>query len=252
VPFLLLTDADIAHAPDVLARLVSLAQREDRDLVSVMARLHAESAWERLLVPAFVYFFAQLYPFPRVAARGRAAAAAGGCILVRSAALGKAGGFAALRDALIDDVALAKLVKRSGGRLWLGLSQDVRSIRAYPRLPGLWTMVARSAFVQLRHSWLLLAGTVAGLGVVYAVPPAALAVGLARRDRTLALLGGSAWLTMSATYAPVLREYGLPRARAALLPVAAGLYAAMTVDSAVRSARGSGVPWKGRPPAGAR
>lgn len=246
--FLLFTDADIAHPPDSLTRLVRLAEDGRRDLVSVMARLRAETGWERLVVPAFVYFFAQLYPFRRVAsASSRTAAAAGGCVLVRRTALERAGGIPALRDAVIDDVALATGVARSGGRLWLGLGSEVVSLRTYPRLGDLWEMVARSADTQLRHSLPLLAATVGGLVLVYLVPPVATAVGLARWQPETALLGGAAWAAMSATYAPMLREYGQPVWRAPALPVAALLYLAMTLDSARRHRSGRAVAWRTTP-----
>ncbi|MBC7267369.1 MAG: glycosyltransferase, partial [Streptomyces sp.] len=162
--YLLLTDADIAHAPDSLRRLVAAARTGGFDLVSQMARLRVASGWERLVVPAFVYFFAQLYPFRRVGRRGaRTAAAAGGCVLLRTEAAERARIPDAIRHAVIDDVALARAVKGGGGHIWLGLADRVDSVRPYPRLHDLWGMVARSAYAQLRHSPLLLAGTVAGL-----------------------------------------------------------------------------------------
>jgi hopene-associated glycosyltransferase HpnB len=239
------TDADIAHEPTVLADLVRAGRRSRLDLVSVMARLRAESRWERWIVPAFVYFFAQLYPFARVNRTGRTAAAAGGCMLVRRQALERAGGLRRIRGALIDDVALGRLLGRSG-RIWLGLSERVRSVRAYPRLADLWSMVARSAYHQLRYSQLLLAATVIGLLLVYLVPPAALIAGLVQADPWLAGLGGASWVIMAASYLPMLRFYRLGSWRAATLPVTALLYAAMTLDSARRHAAGRGGEWKGR------
>ncbi|HVT71278.1 MAG TPA: glycosyltransferase, partial [Trebonia sp.] len=177
--YLLFTDADIWSAPHALRDLVRGAEADDRALVSQMALLRAETPWERLIVPAFVYFFAQLYPFAAVnAPRRRTAAAAGGCMLIRTPALLAAGGLERIKGALIDDVALGKLLKRSGQRTWLGLSTDVRSIRPYPDLASLWHMIARSAYVQLRYNPLLLAGTLAGLLVLYAAPPVGALAGL--------------------------------------------------------------------------
>ncbi|WUC40921.1 glycosyltransferase [Streptomyces cellulosae] len=245
--YLLLTDADIAHAPDSLRRLVAAARTGGFDLVSQMARLRVESLWERLVVPAFVYFFAQLYPFRRVSRPGsRTAAAAGGCVLLRADAAARARIPDAVRHAVIDDVAVARAVKRSGGRVWLGLADGVDSVRPYPRLGDLWRMVSRSAYAQLRHSPLLLAGTVAGLALVYLVPPAAVAVGAAAGNAPCALLGGAAWLVMTGTYVPMLRYYRQPLWLAPLLPVTAFLYLLMTVDSAVQHRRGRGAAWKGR------
>jgi hopene-associated glycosyltransferase HpnB len=242
--FLLFTDADIAHPPDSVSDLVRAAH--DRDLVSLMARLRTETFWERAIVPAFVYFFAQLYPFGRVNRPGRTAAAAGGCVLVRRSVLVSAGGLAAIRGALIDDVALATLVKRGGsGRIWLGSSTSVRSVRAYPRLADLWDMVARSAYTQLRYSVLLLAGTVVGLLVLYAVPPVAFVVGLFGQP-VVAALGLAGWALLAGSYLPMLRRYGLSIGWAPLLPVIALFYAGMTVDSAWRHWRGRGGAWKGR------
>lgn len=229
--FLLLTDADIAHAPDSLEALVATS---GRDLVSQMAVLRTETFWERLIVPAFVYFFAMLYPFRRVnSARWRTAAAAGGCVLVRRSALERAGGIAAIRSAVIDDVALARAVASAGGRIWLGYATKVWSVRPYPRLADLWQMVARSAYTQLRHSPLLLAGTVVGMIAVFLAPPALAVAG--------SWQAAVAWLLMAATFVPVARYYRQPLVAGLLLPVTAALYTLMTIDSARRRAG-----WKGR------
>ncbi|MFJ6215945.1 glycosyltransferase [Streptomyces sp. NPDC092296] len=245
--YLLLTDADIAHRPDSLAELVAAAESGGLDLVSQMARLRVRTGWERLIVPAFVYFFAQLYPF-RWSNRpaGRTAAAAGGCSLVRRTALERAGGVAVIRGAVIDDVSLARAVKRSGGRIWLGLADRVDSVRPYPELAQLWRMVSRSAYAQLRHSVLLLTGTVLGLALIYLVPPVATVAGLVAGAPWVALAGVCAWGLMVLTYVPMLRYYGQPPAAALLLPYTAGLYLLMTVDSAVQHWRGRGAAWKGR------
>ncbi|MGV9701376.1 glycosyltransferase [Streptomyces sp. NPDC003483] len=245
--YLLLTDADIAHAPDSLRTLVAAAHTGGFDLVSQMARLRVQSVWERLVVPAFVYFFAQLYPFRWIAVRGgRTAAAAGGCVLLRADAAERARIPDAVRHAVIDDVALARAVKRAGGHIWLGLAERVDSVRPYPRLRDLWRMVARSAYAQLRHNPLLLLGTVLGLALVYLVPPLALVAGLVVGSTATAAAGGLAWLLMTATYLPMLRYYRQPRWLAPLLPVTAFLYLLMTVDSAVQHYRGRGAAWKGR------
>ncbi|MFV2178268.1 glycosyltransferase [Actinomadura sp. LOL_011] len=245
--FVLFTDADIAYAPGTLERLVRAAVGEERDLVSRMATLGTGTPWERALVPAFVYFFALLYPFRRVGRPGaRTAAAAGGCMLVRRAALDRAGGLAAIRGALIDDVALGRLVKRAGGRCRLDLDRDVVSRRRYPRPADLWAMVARSAYDQLRYSPALLAGTVLGLVLLFAVPPAAAVAGLAGGDPAAAVLGLSAWTIMACTFAPMLRHYRLSPLRAPALPLVALVYTAMTLDSARRHHTGRGGVWKGR------
>jgi len=250
VDLLLLTDADIAHDRSSVRRLVATAMADDRDVVSLMALLRTQTRWERTLIPAFVYFFAQLYPFPRVAQPGSwTAAAAGGCILLRRTALQRAGGLSVIRGDLIDDVALGRLLKRSGARTWLGFTSDppeVRSIRPYPRVADLWTMVARTAYTQLRRSPMLLAGTITTLGLLYVVPPVAGLTGLARRAPVPAVAGLGAWAAMAITQAPVLRLYGLSPMRGVALPAVATLYAAMTVDSARRHATGRGGAWKGR------
>ncbi|MFF4016107.1 glycosyltransferase [Streptomyces sp. NPDC001843] len=245
--YLLLTDADIAHAPDSLRELVAAARTGHFDVVSQMARLRVESLWERLVVPAFVYFFAQLYPFRRIGVRGaRTAAAAGGCVLLRAETAERARIPDAIRHAVIDDVALARAVKAGGGHIWLGLADRVDSVRPYPRLHDLWRMVSRSAYAQLRHSPLLLLGTVAGLVLVYLVPPAAVVAGAAAGSTAAAVTGAAAWLVMTATYLPMLRHYRQPPWLAPLLPFTASLYLLMTVDSAVQHYRGRGAAWKGR------
>lgn len=256
--FLLLTDADIAHAPGSLRSLVLKAALEGLDLVSLMARLRAKSFWERLLIPAFVYYFAKLYPFGWANdPRRRTAAAAGGCVLLRREALEQAGGFEPIAGAIIDDCALARLIKRAGrpqgGRTWLGLAHAVSSLRAYDSLGHVWDMVARTAFVQLRYSAALLVATVAGMALVYLAPPVAALGGLTMAGTGggalawwLAGTGAAAWTLMAATYLPMLRWYGLPVWLALLMPVTATLYTLMTVDSALRHWRGKGGVWKGR------
>ncbi|MGV9235392.1 glycosyltransferase [Streptomyces nigra] len=245
--YLLLTDADIAHAPDSLRELVAAARTGGFDAVSQMARLRVDSLWERLVVPAFVYFFAQLYPFRRIGRTGtRTAAAAGGCVLLRTEAAVRARIPDTIRGAVIDDVALARAVKRGGGRVWLGLADRVDSVRPYPRLADLWRMVSRSAYAQLRHQPALLLGTIAGLALVYLVPPVAVAFGAASGDKVAAVLGGLAWLVMTGTYVPMLRYYRQPLWPSPLLPVTAFLYLLMTADSAVQHYRGRGAAWKGR------
>jgi hopene-associated glycosyltransferase HpnB len=252
--YLLFTDADIAWETHALRRLVAAAEGDDRDLVSQMALLRTATGWERVVVPAFVYFFAQLYPFRRVNVPGsRTAAAAGGCMLIRRGALNKAGGLVPIRGALIDDVAMGRLIKRQRGRCWLGLTRQVVSVRPYPRLASLWQMVARSAYTQLRYSPVLLAGTLAGLLFLYALPPAGAIAGLASvlsggdGAAGLALGAGLAgWALMSLSYVPMLRLYRLSPLRAPGLPLIALLYAAMTADSARRHYAGHGAQWRGR------
>ncbi|MFF9011881.1 glycosyltransferase [Streptomyces sp. NPDC014870] len=246
--FLLLTDADIAHEPDSLRLLVAGAVGNDLDLVSQMARLRVVGAWERLVVPAFVYFFAQLYPFRWInrSRRPRATAAAGGCVLLRTETAERARVPESIRQAVIDDVSLARAVRRAGGRIWLGLAERVDSVRPYPRLADLWRMVSRSAYAQLRHNPLVLAGTVAGLALVYLVPPVALAAGLLGGDAVAGWAGGLAWAVMAGTYAPMLHHYRQPLWLAPTLPFTALLYLLMTVDSAVQHYRGRGAAWKGR------
>jgi hopene-associated glycosyltransferase HpnB len=241
------TDADIEHADDTLARLVATARAERSDLTSLMVELHCGTPWERLLIPAFVFFFRLLYPFAWVNDPRRATAgAAGGCILLDDALLVRIGGIARIAGDLIDDCSLASAVQGEGGTLWLGLTSRSRSVRPYDGLTPIWSMVARTAYTQLRYSPLLLAGTVAGMLALYVVPVAAVALGVARRRPRLALAGMVAWGVMSAAYAPTVRLYRLPRWRAFTLPLAGVLYTAMTVDSALRHLRGRGGTWKGR------
>ncbi|HUC17301.1 MAG TPA: glycosyltransferase [Acetobacteraceae bacterium] len=245
---LLLTDADIVHAPGHLAAMAAKAEAERLDLVSEMVALRCESLSERALVPAFVFFFQLLYPFAAVNdPRRQVAAAAGGSILVRRDTLARAGGIAAIKGALIDDVALARKIKPRG-RIWLGHSRLARSLRAYPDFGEIWRMIARTAFVQLRHSFLLLAGTVLGLGLIFLTPPAAtlFAHGLAR------LAGFSAWVLSALLYVPTLRRFGRSLLWAPLLPPIATFYLAATIGSAVDHWRGRGVVWKGRAYRGAQ
>jgi len=254
--YLLFTDADIAFAAGAVEELARAAVTDDRALVSQMALLRADTGWEKWIVPAFVYFFAQLYPFRRVGRpRSRTAAAAGGCMLVRREVLAAAGGLARIRGARIDDIAMARLLKRPpvAARCWLGFSTAVRSRRPYPRLALLWGMVARSAYTQLRYSPALLAGVVAGLAWLYLLPPvaaigglAALAAGAGATAAWCAAAGLAGWAVQAVTFIPLLRLYRLSWLRAPGLPLVALLYAVMTVDSARRHYAGRGGEWKGR------
>jgi hopene-associated glycosyltransferase HpnB len=248
--FWLLTDADVEHSPGNLRRLVAKARSEGLDLVSLMVRLHCERGFERLLIPAFVYFFQQLYPFPRVNdPRSRFAGAAGGCMLVGAQPLAEAGGIEAIRGEIIDDCALGKALK-ARGRIWLGLGPSEYSFRPYPRLADVWSMVARSAYTQLGHSPLRLAGAALGLLLVYLAPPL-LALGWPLHGSAAAATAGlAAWALMAWTFQPTLRDYGRSPWLALALPVAGGLYLAMTLDSAWRHQRGRGAEWKGRLGAG--
>lgn len=241
--YVLLLDADIALQPGVLNTLLSKMTEEQRDLVSVMASLHMETFWERLLLPPFIYFFKLIYPFELAnSARSRVAAAAGGCMLLKTHKLQQLGGFSVLRNALIDDCTLARHVKDSGGKAWLGLSRDVIAIRPYGSLENIWNMVARTAYTQLRYSVALLAICTLLLILSFVVPVAGGIFG-APSTKIVCYV---ALLAMMASYTPVLRYYGRRPLWAVTLPVAATLYLAMTWTSAIRYMRGERSRWKNR------
>lgn len=241
--FVLLLDADIALEPGIVATLVAKLVDEQRDLVSVMAALSMQTPWEKLLIPAFIYFFKMLYPFALANSDRRlVAAAAGGCILIRRERLRGIGGFEALRTALIDDCTLARIVKNAGGRTWLGLSRDVRASRPYESLAAIWNMVARTAYTQLRYSPALLALCTLLLILVFVVP----VLGLAASGMAVKLPAVVALAAMTASYLPVLRYYDRHWAWAFSLPVAATMYLAMTWTSAWRFLHGERSRWKNR------
>jgi hopene-associated glycosyltransferase HpnB len=240
--YLLFTDADIVHAPDSVRRMVAYAEPNALVLTSLMAKLRCVSFAERASIPAFIFFFQMLYPFRWVNRRDSAvAAAAGGCMLVRADTLRKAGGIEIIRDALIDDCALAKALK-AHGPIWLGLTERVRSIRSYPGFADIRRMVARSAYAQLRYSPLLLFATVAGMALTYLVPPlfAIFGSGAAR------FIAGITWLLMAFALQPTLRFYGISPFWGFALPVIALQYMLFTLDSAYQYMRGRGGSWKGR------
>ena len=242
-PLTLLLDADIDLQPGILAALLAQRGVDDRQLLSLMAVLEMQSAWDKLLVPAFVYFFKLLYPFRVSNSPSRlVAAAAGGCVLVETAALERIGGFSALRGELIDDCALARRVKATGGRTWIGMTHSVISRRRLGTLRASWRMVERSAFAQLRFSTPLLACCVALLVVAFWAAPIGLLVGTAPA-RWAALVAVGA---MIASYLPVLRFYGRSPAWALALPLTGTLYLLMTLSSAMRAWRGVHANWKGR------
>ncbi|HVY17583.1 MAG TPA: glycosyltransferase [Rhodopila sp.] len=239
---LLLTDADIIHDPPHLAALVAQLERGHLDMVSEMVALACDSWAERALVPAFVFFFQLLYPFAWVNDGLKStAAAAGGTILIRADALRRIGGIERLKAALIDDVALAAAVKQ-GGRIWLGHASAARSVRPYPTVGDIWRMITRTAFVQLRFSWLLLVLTTLGMVVTWLVPPFAAIAG----HGAARWYGATAWLMLACSYVPTLRRFGRSPLWAIALPLVALFYAAATIGSAIDHYAGRGVAWKGR------
>ncbi len=241
--YLLFTDADIHHEADAVAAMVARAESDRLDLLSCMVELRAQTLAEKLLVPAFVFFFFMLYPPNWIASsRARTAGAAGGCMLMRPRALAAMGGLEAIRSALIDDCALARAAKHSGARIWLGLTRRSRSTRPYGSFGAVGRMISRTAFNQLRHSYLLLGATLAGLCLTYLVPPAL----LFSRHPTLIALGAGGWLLMSLAYWPIVRFYRLPAAWVLTLPAVAVFYAAATAHSAVQYGLHRGGQWKGR------
>jgi len=249
-PYLHLTDADVEHGPTNLRAMVYKAETEGLDLVSLMVMLHCRTAWERLLIPAFVYFFQLLYPFPRINdPRSRVAGAAGGCVLVRAESLSRAGGIESIRGEIIDDCALGAALK-SVGRIWVGLSDTERSARPYSGLGDIWAMVSRSAYTQLQHSAWMLALTVVGMALVFLAPPIVASTFPAHGNAWAALLAVSAWLAMAWSFRPSALRYRQPAALGLVLPAAALLYLGMTLDSARRHWIGAGSQWKGRAGAG--
>ncbi|MEH2331681.1 glycosyltransferase [Nostoc sp.] len=278
--YFLLTDADIEHDSDNLRRLVAKAMQEDLDLVSVMVRLRCESFWEKLLIPAFVFFFQKLYPFRWVNnPNNPTAGAAGGSILIAREALERIGGIQVIRQALIDDCALAKAVKKSRGagehtsttlsnrgsredkgdkenhaqylmsnqgRIWLGLSSLTRSLRPYDSLATIWDMVARTAYTQLNYSPLILLGTLVGMPLIYLAPPVCVILGAVWSNWAIAFTGLLGWLLMTFAYYPTIRFYKCSPWFALSLPAIAFLYTLMTLDSALRHWQGRGGAWKGR------
>lgn len=245
--YFLLTDADIEHDPNHLSRLVAKAEKDNLDMVSVMVRLRCKSFWEKLLIPAFVFFFQKLYPFRWVNNPQKAtAAAAGGCILIRRQALNRIGGISAIRQALIDDCALAKAVKSSGGKIWLGLSDVTYSLRPYDSLKTIWDMVARSAYTQLNYSPVLLTASVLGMIYIYLFPPLAIIIGAIFGNWLIMFTNLTTYLLMTLAYFPIIRFYKCSPAFAFTLPIIAFLYTGMTIDSAIRHWQGKGGAWKGR------
>jgi hopene-associated glycosyltransferase HpnB len=241
--YILLTDADIVHAPDNIAGLVARAESGKLDLVSYMVQLQCRTLAERALIPAFVFFFFKLYPPAWIAhSDRRTAGAAGGCILLRASALARIGGIASIRGELIDDCALARAVKRSGGGIWLGVTRETHSIREYTTFGEIHRMIARTAFTQLGYSAALLIATILAMAIIYFAPP----ILILTRQPIPVICGTVAWLLMTVSYVPTLRLYQRSVAWAPLLPLIGLLYIIATVDSALRHWSGRGGLWKGR------
>jgi hopene-associated glycosyltransferase HpnB len=241
--WLMLTDADVLHGPETVANLDLIASQGHYDLVSFMVKLPCESLPEKLLIPAFVYFFFMLYPPAWIRnTRRSTAGAAGGCMLVRAETLERSGGLEAIRGAVIDDCALAGLLKQQGARLWIGLTDQSQSLRRYETFSHIEHMVSRTAFNQLKHSSLLLLCIIAGMAITYLAPP----VLLLTRSRLAIFMGAAAWTAMTITYSTMVRYYRLNPAWALTLPLAALFYLGATIHSAVKYWNGRGGEWKGR------
>ena len=241
--YLLLTDADIRHGEHSLGELVKIAKSGDYDLASLMVKLRCETTAEKALIPAFVFFFLMLYPPAWIAEpKKRTAGAAGGCILIRPEALERIGGLAAIRNEVIDDCALAQAVKRSRGRIWMGLSTNSESIRSYGTFGEIGRMISRTAFNQLRHSPLILAGTILGLFVTYLLPLLLLFSG----NVAAVAFGAAAWILMAIAYRPTVHFYRRGFWWSFALPAIALFYMGATLHSAIQYWRGKGGEWKGR------
>jgi hopene-associated glycosyltransferase HpnB len=244
--YLWLTDADIVHTPDNLRALVSRAARNGLVLVSLMAKLRCEDFAERFLIPPFVFFFAMLYPFGWVNRKENPlAAAAGGCMLVKREALERAGGVESVRHEIIDDCALARRMKTIGG-IWLGLTERAVSLRRYPRISDVGRMISRSAYAELRYSPLRLAGTIAGMALVFAAPAVIALLPMELVGLEAGLIAGTAWLAMLGAMQPMLHFYRRSLFWGFALPLAGAIYAAFTLHSAIQYWRGRGGLWKGR------
>lgn len=241
--YLLLTDADVVHAPVSIASLVEMAETGDYDLVSVTGRLGCETLAERLLIPAFTFFFLMLYPPAWIAnSQRRTAGADGSCMLIRPEALARAGGIESIRQHVIDDCTLARIVKGSGGKLYLGVSNLTTSIRRYESFTHIGRLISRTAFSQLHHSVLLLLGTLCGLTIVYVLP---FALTLFAPPVPM-VLGMIAWAGMTICYSPTVRFYGLKPYWSLTLPLVALFYIGATVWSAIQFWSNKGGKWKGR------
>jgi hopene-associated glycosyltransferase HpnB len=248
--YLLLTDADIEHSKNNLQQLVIKAETEHKILVSLMVLLRCQSLGEKLLIPAFVFFFQKLYPFSWVnRPEKNMAAAAGGCILINNQVLAQIGCMTVIKHELIDDCSLAKIVKNSQSEnkdIWLGLTDSAKSLRPYEHLKPIWKMIARTAYAQLNYSPWLLIGTVVGMSLVYLVAPISLAIAIFTANGLLTTIALLTWLLMFIAYLPTIRLYQLSPLWAVSLPAIAFLYTLMTIDSAVQYWRGQGGSWKGR------
>ncbi len=245
--YFLFTDADIKHDLNNLSQLIYKAETEDLDLVSLMVLLRCKSFWEKLLIPAFVFFFQKLYPFAWVNNPHKSmAAAAGGCILISNQALLDIGGITAIKDALIDDCALATAVKSQDKNIWLGLSKTTTSLRQYDNLKVIWDTIARTAFDQLHYSFLLLVGTVIAMNIIYLAAPICLVIGIITTNWLLTGMALFTWLLMACAYIPTLKLYNLSLLWAFSLSAIAFLYVLMTMDSAIKYYQGKGGSWKGR------
>ena len=250
--YFLFTDADIEHHATNLKELVTKAEKEDLALTSLMVLLRCDSFWEKFLIPAFVFFFQKLYPFPWVNnPQNKMAAAAGGCILIRRDRLEEIGSIPSLREALIDDCTLAQKIKRlstsdNPSKIWLGLTEKTKSLRPYNSLDTIWNMIARTAYTQLNYSPFLLLGTVLGMSLVYLADPVILLLGFYLESNNLIIISSLTWFLMAIAYLPTLKLYKLSPLWSLSLPIIALFYNLMTIDSALRHWQGKGGGWKGR------
>ena len=243
-PYTLLLDADIELMPGLIATLRTKAQQEGLAFVSLMAEPPMGCFIERLLMPPFIFFFKLLYPFSLAnKPNSSVAAAAGGCIFVKTEALHYTGAFASLHDALIDDCTLAKRIKQADLKIWVGLSHSARIHRGYHKLKSIWEMVARTAYTQLHYSpvWLVICTLI--MGCMFWLAPLA---PLLSPSAATFIISALVWIVMLITYFPILIYYRRSLLWALTLPVAGTLYLAMTWTSAFRYWQGERASWKDR------
>lgn len=239
----MLLDADIELKERTAAGLYNRLQRSSFSFLSLMSKPSLSGFWDRLLMPAFIYFFKLLYPFKLSnSASSQIAAAAGGCVMMKKEVLEQINGFNSIKDTLIDDCALAKQVKSHGFRTWLGLSHSAQSKRPYSGFAELWDMVARTAYTQLHCSIFLLFTCTAMMLLIFWIPVA----GLFILSGYALLIPVCALLIMMITLIPVLHYYRLNVSRALLFPATATLFLAMTWSSALRYWKGERMRWRGR------
>lgn len=255
--WVLATDADIVFHPQALRAGLSIAEQKQADLVTIFAFMQCESFWEKLMMPGFGLLISSVFPQKLInSPRASVALASGGYILMRREVWAKQGGYRAIQSEMIDDLNTARLVKHSGHRIFASATRDLISTRMYESFSEVWEGLRKNAFAGHRFNIVKALAAAGGYLLCNALPLGVLAWFGVRwlsgggkavgPEVTAVTLAAAEYFLVGLLHMPVLRYLYIGAGYGLLSPLAATLYAVITVESMLRTLAGGGVSWKAR------